>query len=739
MTILPVLLTLLLSHNPPAHVRATVWIRVGETANGTGWMVDVKHRWAVTAGHVVGDRDTAEVYFLDSDRTREHYLADHNDMKRRGLVAAARVIARRRNSDLALLEVDHVPPGIPALPLAAVAPRPGDVCRSVGHRHDAELMWNLTTGQVRQSGRLPDGYFHAGRRIGAGVPLVLLQAPIEAGESGSAVVNDAGEVIGVGSAVVNPVPELAIAIDVSEVRGLLADARNDAEPPAHSTSPADVPAALRATVWVRPQSTSGRAAGVLIDADRKLVLTSAAAVGSEPVVDIIAPKWDGGRIVPEWDAYADRLGLRLSGRCVAGMVLARDPDRDLALVELDKVPDGLESLKLAIKEPQLGDPIASVGHPTGIDMLWLYAAGTVRSVGNVSLNSDFGDKHPKVRSLLLQLPHQGSASGGPVVNAAGEVVGILASREAARQELGYAATPAEIRPFLDGVRPGWDPRTADEWVRRARIALSFGRTDTALRSCTQAMRVDQNNPWPEVIGAETLLVLGKRKDARELAESAYGPYSYRDPLILAKWAEVFRVLDIPDRAALLAERALKLDPRCAPALVVRARLKTGREAEQDVAAALDADPAYGPAYRVRAGLRDRISDEGRRQAVSDLGRAIELNPLDLEALRDRAALYRAANEPKKAVGDWSRLTELEPFNVNHWIGLARARFMAGDRPTAAEALRSALRVDGSVGRRVFGVVRDLGIELEGDNPADIERVSKWYATALNRLAAWLPE
>ena len=425
---------------------------------------------------------------------------------------------------MVLLALDRLSPGVRRLPLAGDhCGRAGDACTSVGHRHDAELMWNLTAGRVRQLGRLPEGYFSAGRRIGAGVPVVFLQAPIEAGESGSAVVNDAGRVVGMVSAVVNQTPALAVAIDVAEIRTLLADARTEHGEPPRSAPPADradVQAIARGTVWVRPQSTGGRAAGVLIDRDRGLVLASAAAVGAEPVVDVVAPRWELGRLVPEAAAYADRLGLRLSGHCVAGMVLARDVARDLALVELDAVPPDLMPVRLGRVESRMGDPVASMGHPTGIDLLWLYGAGTVRSVGPVELGRDAGEGPPRVRASLLQLPHQGSAPGGPVVNENGELVGILAAREAARQDLAYAAAPDEIRAFLDAAAPLWRPRTAADWVRRGRLALRLRRSATAREAFRTAAELSPDDSAVLAGYAMSLVVCGLATDARRVAASA---------------------------------------------------------------------------------------------------------------------------------------------------------------------------------------------------------------------------
>jgi len=161
MPLLSALLALILSAvTPPAQVRATVWVRAGDRATGTGWVVDVDRRWVVTARHVVGDRDTVEVDFIDHPITdRRHYVADHADLRRRGLTAVGRVIRRHDNADLALLELDRLPAGVPALTPAAGSARPGDGSSSVGHRHDIDLLWTRTTGRVRQVGRLPDGYF----------------------------------------------------------------------------------------------------------------------------------------------------------------------------------------------------------------------------------------------------------------------------------------------------------------------------------------------------------------------------------------------------------------------------------------------------------------------------------------------------------------------------------------------------------------------------------------------------
>ena len=220
-------------------------------------------------------------------------------------------------------------------------------------------MWNLTAGRVRQAGRLPEGYFSAGRRIGAGVPLVFLQAPIEAGESGSAVVDDGGRGIGMVSAVVNQTPGLAVAIDVAAIRSLLADARGERVESSKVRGGGerpDVGALATARSGSARNRPRGRAAGAMIHRERKLVLTSASAVAGESVADVVAPRWEAGRLVPEAEAYADRLALRLSGHCVAGMVLARDPGARPGPDRTRYRPGGVDA-------PDLGPGRAPDGRP----------------------------------------------------------------------------------------------------------------------------------------------------------------------------------------------------------------------------------------------------------------------------------------------------------------------------------------------------------------------------------------
>jgi tetratricopeptide (TPR) repeat protein len=311
----------------------------------------------------------------------------------------------------------------------------------------------------------------------------------------------------------------------------------------------------------------------------------------------------------------------------------------------------------------------------------------------------------------------------------------VAAREAARQDVAYAATPAEIQTFLRTTRPLWEPQSAAEWDRRGRRMAELGRPAAALEAFGAAGRLAPDDPRIQAHRASALLRLNRPDEASRVADAVRNA---ADAATLAELAAVYLGLGQAPRAVEVARRALTADPRCAAAYAVRAKLRSGKEAEADVAEALFLDPACAPAYRVRAGLRDQTSTVGRREAIADWARILELAPTDTDALQERATLYQAVREPKKAVADWTRLTELEPLAARFWQGLARARFAAGDRSGAVDALESAARVerDRSVG--VFRIVCELGSELEADDRTDRQRVGEWYSMAMTRLAPWLP-
>lgn len=112
---------------------------------------------------------------------------------------------------------------------------------------------------------------------------------------------------------------------------------------------------------------------------------------------------------------------------VEGEVLRTDAGRDLAVVAVD---EELQVLPTAPEVPRVGEPVLVIGSPLGLEQS--VVSGIV---------SAFRDEH-----IQISAPLNPGNSGGPVVDAAGEVVGVVALRVGDEQSeaIGLAVPVAEV-------------------------------------------------------------------------------------------------------------------------------------------------------------------------------------------------------------------------------------------------------------------------------------------------------
>ena len=114
-------------------------------------------------------------------------------------------------------------------------------------------------------------------------------------------------------------------------------------------------------------------------------------------------------------------------------LVARDPDVDLALLSIDAT--GLTPLVPASVSPRVGEMVFAFGHPWG--QRNTVTRGIVSAL--VSAQNKRGETLPIVRSDAPLAPGN---SGGPLVNAKGEVVGINAMIVGGDQSVSIAASVA---------------------------------------------------------------------------------------------------------------------------------------------------------------------------------------------------------------------------------------------------------------------------------------------------------
>ncbi|MBP3953977.1 trypsin-like peptidase domain-containing protein [Gemmata sp. G18] len=568
-------------------------MRAENDGAGSGFVVDVQKRLLVTCRHVVADRKKVDVFlpwYRDGELVtdRREYLRNRPALRERGLFVSGTVLKASDELDLALVELESLPPGTKAVTFSTQPPQPGDLLRVIGHRLDLDTAWNMTTGPLRVCGTLTDGYFWRGKKLALGANAIIAQFPIEEGDSGGPVFNAAGEVVGMDCALRRSCPLAAIVISATDIRAFL----NKPPDPVKVAEPASIAEALiRATVWVRPTATDVHVAGVLIEKD--LVLTCARGLTATDRVGVALPLRDGDRWVSERSAYRDPLALHLRAAWRSGRVLACDSARDLALIRLDSGSDQMKPLPLATNVPNPGDALHAMSHPGGLEFAWVYANGSVRQRGRVAF--DVGDKAPAVNALVGQLPAQGGSPGGPLVNARGELVGVLATRESA-QQVGYAATTDEIRAFLD----------------------------TALR----------DRPARTLAGLIARIEAIPVQQARLLARG------------LGRRAEQHRVAGRFAEAKRDCDDAVALDVGCGDAHLNRALMFEPDAALAELDVAIEKGPFHRDILVRRAALAVAVKDF--RKARGDLDRVLDVYPADTEAREGLARAFLGLGDDMKA-------------------------------------------------------------------------------------------
>ena len=136
---------------------------------------------------------------------------------------------------------------------------------------------------------------------------------------------------------------------------------------------------LQSTVWVHSDRGGGRLAtgsGSLIDKGRRLILTNYHVVGNVKKATVYFPAFNGKKVIPERSYYTSRSG-RLG---IPGEVVEVDKAADLALIRIDRVPEGAVELPLAAESPDPGQTVHSLGNPGRSGALWVYTPGKVRQV-----------------------------------------------------------------------------------------------------------------------------------------------------------------------------------------------------------------------------------------------------------------------------------------------------------------------------------------------------------------------
>jgi S1-C subfamily serine protease len=173
------------------------------------------------------------------------------------------------------------------------------------------------------------------------------------------------------------------------------------------------------------------------------------------------------------------------GAVASATVIARDEAADLALLRIDTRRSAVARLRISIR---LGESVAAFGYPhTGI----LASSGNF-TLGNVTATSGLRDDNSRMQ---ISAPVQHGNSGGPLMDAAGNVVGVVSSKLNAvkmaalegdlPQNVNFAIKASVLATFLDVNRVAY-ARVADIAIPLAAPELAdAARSISAFIVCAQ--------------------------------------------------------------------------------------------------------------------------------------------------------------------------------------------------------------------------------------------------------------
>jgi hypothetical protein len=133
-----------------------------------------------------------------------------------------------------------------------------------------------------------------------------------------------------------------------------------------------------------------------------------------------------GELIVDKDKYIDRW---LEGKVSKSKVLFTDKSRDLAIVQLDKIPPGTSAIPLAKDSPPLGTTVWQIGNAGAVSAVFRTSKGDVSAVGPEKMTVGGGETAFQVdcKMVTSTAPTNKGDSGGPLFDKRGYQVAVTES------------------------------------------------------------------------------------------------------------------------------------------------------------------------------------------------------------------------------------------------------------------------------------------------------------------------
>ncbi len=321
----------------------------------------------------------------------------------------------------------------------------------------------------------------------------------------------------------------------------------------------------RSTAWVLAGDSNQRVentgTGFFVHRGRKLLVTNHHVVGQRATVSVVFPQYIGSHVTGERKHY-----IRYD-RPIRGHVLATNPKLDLAVVELELVPPEAVPVPLATVSCQPGTPIYLVGNPGTSELLWVYNAGVAEQMRQQQITYRSGQTvDARILPIKTQALVKPGYSGGPVVNEAGEFVGVVTGGRMQEAQEVWCIDVSEVRDVLSLVldqprqaRRLVYPQSSVDFKDLGLYYLNKDQLDRAITQFTTAIQLDPKNLHATYHRG----VAWSRKGDWEKAIADLTTVIQRDPQAAQayRWrSKAYAQIGATAQAEADAKEALRLDP-----------------------------------------------------------------------------------------------------------------------------------------------------------------------------------
>jgi len=189
--------------------------------------------------------------------------------------------------------------------------------------------------------------------------------------------------------------------------------------------------------------------GSLIDVEKRYVLTNYHVVDDHQMVYVQFPvRNKDGSLMTDKKKYIERIP---AGQALKGKILHVDKTRDLAILQLDRLPPDTPAIPLAKKSVRTGEPVINIGNPGAVDWTFSTTQGTVRGVGIADMVVGGGAEVLRIKAKMVTVtnPINPGDSGGPLIDRRGYQVGVSESGRSGVQNVNNCVDITEVRAFLN--------------------------------------------------------------------------------------------------------------------------------------------------------------------------------------------------------------------------------------------------------------------------------------------------